>query len=139
MPRIRRPKMAFLALLFRENSQQTCLQPDSGVDSTETCEARPHSPVLARGGGLKAWFVRQRLEHLAEAAAFAAVEVLGPGDNQVPMFPDEVGLFLLGLAVAGASALLGLARPTAATWAFALPTQLFAQPTQGIEDVLVDI
>jgi hypothetical protein len=34
--------MAFLALsFFRESSQQTCLQPDSGVYSIETSEARP--------------------------------------------------------------------------------------------------
>src|SRR5215813_7898141 len=35
------PRMAFLALFFRESSKQTCLQPDSGVYSIETSEARP--------------------------------------------------------------------------------------------------
>jgi len=35
--------------------------------------------------------------------------------------------------------LLGLARPTAAAFAFALPAQLFAQPAQGIENMLVDV
>ena len=82
---------------------------------------------------------RQRLEHLAEPAAFAAVAVLGSGDDPVPLFPDEVGLFFLGLAVAAAGALLGLARPTAAALAFALPTPLLAQSTQGVADVLVDV
>jgi hypothetical protein len=33
--------MAFLTLFFRENSKQTCLQPDSGVYTIETSEARP--------------------------------------------------------------------------------------------------
>jgi hypothetical protein len=32
--------MAFLALFLRESSKQTCLQPDSGVYSIETAEAR---------------------------------------------------------------------------------------------------
>src|SRR5439155_7346540 len=35
--------------------------------------------------------------------------------------------------------LLGLARPTAAAFAFALPAQLSAQPAQGIENMLVDV
>ncbi|GEM_PF-6473421 len=44
---------------------------------------------------------RQILKHQAEPAPFATVEVLGTGDDQVPMFPDEVGLFFRGFAVAG--------------------------------------
>jgi hypothetical protein len=44
-----RPSMAFLALFCRESSKQTCLQPDSGVYSIETSEARPQTSMPARG------------------------------------------------------------------------------------------
>src|SRR5262249_7844486 len=82
---------------------------------------------------------RQITEHLAEPVSLSAIEVLGPSDDQMPLLPDEVGLFFLGFAIAFPGALLGLAQPTAPAFAFSLLGQSFAQAAQGIEDMVVDV
>jgi hypothetical protein len=53
--------------------------------------------------------------------SLSAIEVLGPSDDQMPMLPDEVGLFFLGFAATFAGTLLGFVQPAAAAFAFSLP------------------
>src|SRR5262249_35534724 len=48
-----RPRMAFLVLRFGESRKQTCLQPNSGVYSIETSEARPPPRGFATTSKLK--------------------------------------------------------------------------------------
>lgn len=80
----------------------------------------------------------QVLEHSAEPTSFAAAEVLGARDDQMPMFPVEVGLFLLGVATSLAGPFLGLAQASPSRFAFGLVGESTSQAPQGVEDALVD-
>ena len=79
------------------------------------------------------------LEHEAEPASLAAAQVFGAGDEEMAMFPDEVGLFFFGLSASAAGATLGLAQAAATGFAFGLVGVSASQTPQGVEDTTVDI
>lgn len=78
-------------------------------------------------------------KHLTEPASFSAVEIFGAGHEQIAMLPDEVGLILLGLLLTAAGSLLGSAGSTPTPLASSLGGEFATHPSQGIEDVGIDV
>src|SRR4051794_20662215 len=76
----------------------------------------------------------QIIEHPAQPTAFVAVHMFGTRDDQVSMFPDEVGLGFLGPAATGTGPSLGLRWPATPALAPAWTRQFSAQLPQGIEE-----
>src|SRR5262249_51625661 len=84
-----RPRMAFLAFIFRERSKQTCLQPDSGVYSIETSEARCRRTVGQRRRHLPG--CGQLCRRAAEADARRAAEArLVEAEKTLRLRADEL-------------------------------------------------
>jgi hypothetical protein len=65
--------------------------------------------------------------------------VLGPGDQQVALFPDEIGFFLLGSFLLLTLALLCLARSTASTFAASDACVFSAATSYGVQNMVVDV
>lgn len=81
----------------------------------------------------------QIAKHLTEPASFAAVEVFGPTDDQMPMLPDEVGLLLLRFALTGAGSFLRFAQTTASPSASAGASMPTTQTPDRVKDTIVDV
>lgn len=82
---------------------------------------------------------RKIAEQAAEPPPIAAVEMLGTGDQQVSLLPDEVGLLFAIQAFFVAGAFLSFGQASASAWASAGLSVLTAQAAQRVEDVLVDV
>jgi hypothetical protein len=65
--------------------------------------------------------------------------VLWPSDQQVTLFPDEIGFFLLGGLQLPPLALLSLVRSAASTFAASDASVFPTVTSHGVQDVLVDV
>ena len=82
---------------------------------------------------------QQVAEHPARPESSSAVEVFGTGHQQVARLPHEVRLLLLGRPQTLAVPLLILGRPAPTTLPSAPSGELASEPSQGIEDVGIDV
>jgi len=81
----------------------------------------------------------QNPKYLTEPASLLTIEMFRASHDQVAMLPHEVCLLLLGFPLAFAVPLLVLARTAPASLPSAFLSEFASEPSQGIEDMGIDV